>query len=173
MTGPSSEPLLGDLEPDEALRPELLGPVGQAVELVAPVVLRAARHPEPLDGAGTGEGLELGGGEHVGELHELHAEAQVGLVDAEAVHGLVPRDAGDGRRPLAGGGLGGVEHRFADRGQHVVLVHEAHLGVELHELVLPVRPQVLVAQAPGDLEVAVDAGHHEQLLEQRGDWGSA
>ena len=49
---------------------------------------------------------------------------------------------------------------------HVVLVDEAHLGVELHELVLAVGAQVLVAQAAGDLVVAVDAGDHQQLLEQ-------
>ena len=70
------------------------------------------------------------------------------------------------RRPLAGRRLGGGEHGLADRGQHVVLVDEAHLGVELHELVLAVGAQVLVAQAAGDLVVAVDAGDHQQLLEQ-------
>ncbi len=51
---------------------------------------------------------------------------------------------------------------------HVVLVDEAHLGVELHELVLAVGAQVLVAQAARDLVVAVDARHHQQLLEQLG-----
>ena len=34
------------------------------------------------------------------------------------------------------------------------------------ELELAVGPQVLVAQAAGDLEVAVEAAHHEQLLGQ-------
>ena len=33
-----------------------------------------------------------------GELDELHAEAQVGLVGAEAVHGLVPGDLRRSRR---------------------------------------------------------------------------
>ena len=88
-----------------------------------------------------------------------------GLSTAEAVHRLVPRDLDDLARVLAGG-LGGGEHRGADRLVHVVLVDEAHLGVELHELVLAVGAQVFVAQAAGDLVVAVDAGHHQQLLEQ-------
>ena len=43
---------------------------------------------------------------------------------------------------------------------------EARLGVELHELELPVGAQVLVAQAAGDLVVAVDAADHAQLLEE-------
>ena len=47
----------------------------------------------------------------------------------------------------------------------VVLVDEAHLEVELGELGLAVAAQVLVAEAAGDLEVAVDAGDHQQLLE--------
>ena len=76
----------------------------------------------------------------------------------------VMRSISGGRSPVDG--LGGGEHGVADRGQHVVLGDEAHLGVELHELVLAVGAQVLVAQAAGDLVVAVDAGHHQQLLEQ-------
>ncbi len=68
--------------------------------------------------------------------------------------------------PRPGDRLGGGEHGFADRGEHVVLRDEAHLGVELHELVLPIGAQVLVAQAAGDLVVAIDAGHHQELLEQ-------
>ena len=43
-------------------------------------------------------------------------------------------------------------------------VDERRLDVELGELELAVGPQVLVAQAAGDLEVAVDARHHQQLL---------
>ena len=45
------------------------------------------------------------------------------------------------------------------------LVDEAHLEVELGELRLAVAAQVLVAEAAGDLEVAVDARDHQQLLE--------
>ena len=48
---------------------------------------------------------------------------------------------------------------------HRVLVDEAHLEVELGELRLAVAAEVLVAEAAGDLEVAVDAGDHQELLE--------
>ena len=43
---------------------------------------------------------------------------------------------------------------------------EAHLGVDLGELGLPVLAQVLVAEATDDLEVAVETCHHEELLEE-------
>ncbi len=49
---------------------------------------------------------------------------------------------------------------------HVVLVDEAHLDVELGELRLPVGAEVLVAVAARDLEVALQAADHQQLLEQ-------
>ena len=68
--------------------------------------------------------------------------------------------------PLPRRRLGGGEHGLADGVEHVVLADEAHLHVHLHELVLAVGTQVLVAQAAGHLVVAVDAGHHQQLLEQ-------
>ena len=58
-----------------------------------------------------------------------------------------------------------AHHRLAEL-EHVVLLDEAHLDVELGELGLPVGAEVLVAVAAGDLVVALHAGHHEQLLEQ-------
>ena len=53
-----------------------------------------------------------------------------------------------------------------DQLEHVLAAHEAHLDVDLGELGLPVAARVLVAEAAGDLEVLVEARHHEDLLEQ-------
>ncbi len=78
----------------------------------------------------------------------------------------MPRHALDRLRALPGGRLGSVEDRFADGVEHVVLGDEAHLHVELHELVLTIGAQVLVAQAAGHLVVAVDAADHQELLEE-------
>ena len=61
------------------------------------------------------------------------------------------------------------EHRAHHRlhaVDHVVLVDERHLEVELGELGLAVGAQVLVAEAAGDLVVALEAADHQQLLEQ-------
>ncbi len=46
-----------------------------------------------------------------------------------------------------------------------LLAREAHLEIDLRELKLAVGAQVFVAEAAGDLEVAVEAGDHEDLLE--------
>ena len=45
-------------------------------------------------------------------------------------------------------------------------VDEGHLDVDLGELGLAVGAQVLVAEAAGDLEVAVEARDHQDLLEE-------
>jgi hypothetical protein len=58
-----------------------------------------------------------------------------------------------------------VQHGL-DGGEHVVLRDEAHLEVELVELAgCSIGARVLVAEAGCDLEVAVEPGHHQQLLE--------
>ena len=49
---------------------------------------------------------------------------------------------------------------------HVLAVDEGHLDVELGELGLAVGPGRLVAEAAGHLVVALEAGDHQQLLEQ-------
>ena len=63
----------------------------------------------------------------------------------------------------------GLEQIFChllEEADDVVLLHEAHLAVNLRELRLTVGAQVFVAEALGYLEVAVDAGYHEQLLQR-------
>ena len=57
------------------------------------------------------------------------------------------------------------QHRL-DRGEHVVLGDEAHLEIELVEFArAAVGARVLVAEAGRDLEIAVEARDHDQLLE--------
>ena len=49
-----------------------------------------------------------------------------------------------------------------------LLIREGHLDVELRDLLHPVGAQVLVPEAARDLEVAVEAADHEELLEDLG-----
>ena len=57
-----------------------------------------------------------------------------------------------------------ADHRL-HRPQHIVLLDEAHLDVELVELARQaVGARILVAEARRDLEVAIEAGHHQELL---------
>jgi hypothetical protein len=58
-----------------------------------------------------------------------------------------------------------VQHRL-DRGEHVFLRDEAHLEIELVEFArATVGAGILVAEAGRDLEIAIEARDHQQLLE--------
>src|SRR6202011_5259897 len=59
-------------------------------------------------------------------------------------------------------------HALDQRLDHFVpalLLRERHLQVDLCELRLPVRPQILVAEAAHDLEILLIPTHHQKLLE--------
>ena len=64
----------------------------------------------------------------------------------------------------AGRGKGG-RHKLLDHGEDRLAAREAHLQIDLRELKLAVGAEILVAEAAGDLKVAVEAGDHEDLLE--------
>src|SRR5262245_23019632 len=93
-------------------------------------------------------------------------EAQVGLVAAVSLHGLVvantwkrtlDRVAGDAPKPL--------HQRLDDLEDHRKL-GIGHLKVNLGKLRLSICAQVLVAEAARDLEIAVEPRDHQNLLEQ-------
>ena len=115
-----------------------------------------------------GEDLEAGAAE--GLAHVLHDDrvAQVGLVGAVFGDRLGIGDERKLRRHrLAVGEFleHAADHRL-DRVEHVLLRDEAHLQIELIELAgRAVGARVLVAEAGRDLEIAVEARHHQQLLE--------
>ena len=52
-----------------------------------------------------------------------------------------------------------------DQAHDILAIHERHLQVKLRELRLAVGAQVFVAEAAGNLEITLEAGHHQQLLE--------
>ena len=101
--------------------------------------------------------------------HGLHLDgvAEVGLVGAVLAHRHV---IGNARHFLANRlAAGELRECLEDHGLHggeeIVLRDEAHFEVELVELARQtVGARILVAEAGRDLEVAVEARHHEQLL---------
>ena len=146
-----------------------LDEVGQLVDLLPGEVGGVAVHVDEPHGAAlghrAGEHAEAAVLHDVADVLDLKAEAQVGLVGAEAVHGFPPG------HPQEGGLYVHVQDLFEHPLQealldlhHVVLVDEGHLQVDLGELRLAVGPQILVPEAAGDLHIAVKAGQHQQLL---------
>ncbi len=157
---------------DQTLRAEPLRQVGELVGLTPGRATQPRAH-DRLDTSPGGERLveypeSRTAIQHRPQVDELHPEPDVRLVGPEPLHHLVVRVSRErdlGERPVRAGGPGHVDHHRFDETHHRVLVDEAHLEVELGELGLPVPAKVLVAVAARDLEVAVDASDHQQLLE--------
>ena len=115
---------------------------------------------------GSRKDLELGIGEDVGQVDQVHAIAGIGLVGAIGVHGLPVVHATQRRGHLDAHAAEGIGQDLLERAHDVVLVHEGHLDIDLGELGLTVGTQVLVAEALGNLVVALDATDHKQLLQE-------
>src|SRR5271166_109221 len=112
------------------------------------------------------------GGKQLGRVAHLQRDPQVGLVGAIPFHRPFIGNALErrgGAAPL-GAQLGEKAVQYVlDDLEDVLLLHKAHLEVELVELSRrTVGAGVLVAITGGDLEIAVEARDHEELLELLG-----
>ena len=162
--GPTKGPILGDGDVSQALGAALLGPLLPGVEGTSG--LGGPSGHDDRAHVGVLEDPEGGVLEVVGQVHQLAAEAQVGLIRAVPLHGVVVGHAGDGRGQLVVDERPHLTQHVLGDGDDIVLLDEAHLHVELSELGLAVGAEVLIAVAAGDLVVALHAGDHEELLEQ-------
>ena len=98
--------------------------------------------------------------------------SEVRLVRAVLLHCLEVRDAYERRARcsvvFAVLGENGRKYILDDL-EDVVLARESHLHIKLVELTrAPVASGVLVPEAGCDLEISVDTGHHQKLLELLG-----
>src|SRR5262249_34912718 len=124
-----------------------------------------ARNAQKSDGCGTREDAELRAARDVGRVLDLEAEAEVRLVRSVPQIGLLPSQPGERRLELEAAQLAPDAREDAlDQREEVVAVGERELDVELCQLLQPVGAQILVAEAAGDLVVALEAGDYEQLL---------
>ena len=99
------------------------------------------------------------------EVVDRHPAPEIGLVGSVLRHRLAVRHARERTRDVnadlrEGGGDGRL-----DQLEHEFLRRERDLDVHLRELGLAVGAQVLVAEAARDLEVAIHARDHQDLLE--------
>ena len=147
----------------EPFRPPLLGQLLELREVAAAELLRHAQEAHRVRAA---EDAELRAARHLGRVLDLEPEARVGLVGAEAAIGLLEGHPRERRLDLDPQALA-PDPRVHPL-HHVVeelLVGEAHLDVELRDLLDAVGAEILVPEADRDLVVAVEAGDHRQLLE--------
>ncbi len=131
-----------------------------------PAIVSAARHNDAAYILSLIKHAEASGAfEVVHELYKLHTEAQVRFVTAETAHSLLPCHLLKFRQLNASNLTEEHAAHLFKEVDDIVLVYERHLAVYLSELRLPVGTQVFVAEALGYLEVTVETGHHEQLLQ--------
>ena len=112
------------------------------------------------------EHLEVDLGQLVGHINQFQRVTKIGLVRAVTAHGLVPahvREVGQIH----------VQHFLEQTADHalgqahdVAFIEEAGLDIDLGEFRLAVGTQVFVTEALGNLVIAVEARHHQQLFEQ-------
>ena len=156
------------LEPQQAHRARALGDRLDLVHLLARQ-RRAAGNANAAHAAARVEHdfrhRELGASKDVAHVLDLEAVAQIGAIDAVALHRVGVRHAAHASFGKAAPALDPqrADHLLGDV-DDVVLRHERRLDVDLRELRLAVGAQILVAKAAGDLEVAVVARDHQQLL---------
>ena len=121
-----------------------------------------------ISGDHAGKDLEAGTRKMCG--HVLHPDgiAQVGLVGAVLAHGIAEGDYREFRRdgkPAAKFLEHATQHGF-DRVEHILLGDKAHLDIELVEFSgAAVGARIFIAETGRDLEIAVKARHHDELLE--------
>lgn len=102
------------------------------------------------------------------EVAHLERHAQIGLVRAVLLHGFGVGQTRERARELpVGQGEDGL-HQPLVEGEELLPVDEAHFDVDLGEFGLTVGPEVLVPETADDLEVAVETGDHQGLLELLG-----
>ncbi len=96
---------------------------------------------------------------------QLHAEAHVGLVAAVFAHGIFVEHVRERSGRFDAGDGACAHHHLLDDIEDVLLAREGHLDVELREFGLAVGAQIFVAKTFDDLEIAVEAADHQDLLE--------
>src|SRR5436309_1026298 len=165
-------PALRERHVAETWRALLARPLSQLVEEAAGLrhpLWRAHGADDRAPGDRGREHREPGVTEGRRDVADRERIAQVRLVGAVFQNGLVERDPGERRRCHRALRTEFLEHAVEDRldrREHVLLGDERHLEVELVELARrPIGAAVLVTEARGDLEVAIEPGDHEELLE--------
>ncbi len=168
-TGLAEAGYSGPLDVGEALGAELgFDPLFPFLELLLAeqrgraLGVEALDHPPAIDD-GTKD-LELRLAEDVGQIDELEAEAQVGLVGAEAVHGVGVGKAREGSGDVHPASFfEDPDEQALDERLDFHVGDEGGLDIDLRKLRLTVGAQVFIAEAAGDLEILLEAGDLQEF----------
>ncbi|MNH71776.1 hypothetical protein D3C73_239280 [compost metagenome] len=161
---------LVDLDVRQALGTVDADELGVVVDLLARHA-RPARYAQGGDTAfrvvgRAAEHLEVDFLELIGHVHQFQRVTQVWLVGTVAAHGFFEGHVRELAEFQAQHFLEQVADHLLGQAHDLFFIEEAGLDVDLGEFRLTVGTQVFVTEALGDLVVTVEAGHHQQLLEQ-------
>ena len=107
---------------------------------------------------------EIETGEHRRVVGQAEFVPQVGAIAAVEFHRIAIAHAIEVRRDaVAGFGPQRADKVFGER-QNVLALDERRLNIDLCKFRLTIGPQIFIAETACDLEVAVEAAAHEQLL---------
>jgi len=166
------EAVLFHLEVSQALCPELAHVILEAFHFALGEDEVCTRDAQRLDAVefrvfcNGGKDLVVAAFENIDDVDHLKTVAHVRLVGAVFLHRIFVRHAREGRLDVVAGGLEHADDQLFGHGDDLFLVAEAHLDVDLGELRLAVGAEVLVTETFRDLEIAVEASDHQQLLEE-------
>ena len=147
------------------------GDVGVLVDL-ATAGGSGARNVDSADDAARGdrrlEGAKARLAQAVRHVLDLEVDPQIGTIVSVAEHRVVVGEARVRSGRLDSGEREHPREQPLDQAVDVLLVDEGHLDIDLGELGLAVGAQILVAEATGELDVALESADHQNLLEQLG-----
>ncbi|RMT94693.1 hypothetical protein ALP39_04863 [Pseudomonas marginalis pv. marginalis] len=161
---------LVDLDVRQALGTVDADELGVVVDLLARHA-RAARYAQGGDAAfrvvgRAAEDFEINFFQLVGNVHQFQRVTQVWLVGTVAAHGFFESHVREFAEFQVQHFLEQLADHLLGQAHDLFFIEEAGLDVDLGEFRLAVGAQVFVTEALGDLVVTVEAGHHQQLLEQ-------
>ena len=168
--------LVGPAGVGQALGTVGLDEIGQLIDLLAGELFGSALGIDAADraaaGNGAGENGKFGILQDLGKIVQLEVKAGIGLINTVVIHGVLVLDAAEGGfEVLPQYFLEDALHEAFVHGHDVLLINEGHLHINLGKFRLAVGAQVLIAEAAGDLHIAVEAGAHQNLLIQLGGLG--
>ena len=107
------------------------------------------------------EHLELAAAEIFREIHDLHSETRIGLINSPTVHHFLIRNAREWRGHIV------IERHFPnalkqalDQRVNVFPINERHLDIHLREFGLTIRPQILITVTARELEIFIHTRTH-------------
>ena len=102
--------------------------------------------------------------ESIFQLNKFHTEAQVWLITTETAHSIVPGHLLQLRKFYTTNLLKQMASHFLEKVDDIILINKTHFTVNLCKLWLTVSTKILITEALGNLEIAVEASNHQELL---------